>query len=330
MLNSLEAQKILNQKIKTASIQLISEYEGDKKIHEFKCTICNHYWSTTPNQLKRKDNIGCPKCNILKNEKKKFEKEYFGVLGTKKLLTNITLPMRSNWLSNDIEDLIKIKKNKIKDFQALIPIIEKELYILEDNLKETKLKNKAIYDSTLKFGIFAVILFPIWLWYQLKQSAKRSPLFKSINTLEDKIKRKNFEIYHEIPLQIQKLENEIRKMQNDAEYQANISRLENRLNINIGGKTNLYYFRFAQNGQKYYKIGISINGLEARYRNKDGSLYKRIEKVFFDLPLREAIRFEKLILHTFASHKANDSSLLRSKGGYTEVFKIDVLELDTY
>lgn len=106
-------------------------------------------------------------------------------------------------------------------------------------------------------------------------------------------------------------------------------RLQNRITLHQGSKTRLYYFRFYHSGKKYYKIGISINGVYDRYKNKDGTQYGRIEKIFFDTHIREAERIEQLILYVFKDKLANDKNLLATKGGYSEVFVSDVLELDT-
>jgi len=94
----------------------------------------------------------------------------------------------------------------------------------------------------------------------------------------------------------------------------------------LGGQRRLYYFRFRQNNQSFYKVGIMNSHLGHRY----GSSYRLIDKIFVDVALTNAEEIERIILHTFKDKLANDSSLLQTAGGWTEVFTTDVLKLDTY
>jgi hypothetical protein len=177
--------------------------------------------------------------------------------------------------------------------------------------------------------VFIIILFPIWIWYQIKYSKEISPYrllvahsSKELNTAEHELYRLNSDLESQ--------ENSLKYLKEHIEYEKNIARLSDRINIQIGGKTNLYYFRFRHDGKKYYKIGITINDVYNRYKNKDGSNYRVIEKIFFDTTIYDAKRIERLILHTFKDKLVNDKNILSIKGGYSEVYASDVLELDNY
>jgi len=332
MISTKEAQALLDSKTKSSTIVFLDSYHGDKELHNFKCLVCGHIWSTTPNYLKRQNHFGCLNCYKIANQQQ-TDNSYFSKSGTKKLLSSKTSPVENNWLTEDEIKQINEYEQEVYKLIMQLPLINEE--IQNCNLKIDEL-NKQIaimykeYKKSFNFNILLIILlFPFWLRHELKYSNMQSPLRDKIQLLEKEIYQKNNNIKH-INSNIQALNDSIKELKQNKEYTLNINRLSSRLNIKVGGKTNLYYFRFEQNNIKYYKIGISINGVDLRYRNKDGTLYRRIEKIFFDLPIKDASRLEKLILHTFSSNLANDPSLLKSKGGYTEVFNRDVLDLDTY
>ena len=136
--------------------------------------------------------------------------------------------------------------------------------------------------------------------------------------------------YEELYTNLQILKSNLSITNDLITFDKNILRLKNRINIKPGGKTRLYYFRFNYKGRKYYKIGVTINSVSDRYKNFDGSDYRAIEKIFFDTNILEAKRIERLIKHVFKDKLANDKHILSVKGGYSEVFISDVLNLDNY
>ncbi len=326
-LTTKEAQNLLNKK--TKNIVFNEEYKSDKVKHQFKCTECNHHWETTPNILKRKGNIGCPKCNEKKVILKKEKKEFSSIRGATKLLKNSTLPMSSVSNNHKISELRKITSDINSKKQ---PIKDKKLDLSEyKNLHRIHLKNlKEQASKQNHFGwFFAIILFPIWIWYQMKFSEEIAP-YKELEANSSKILNNAENELYRLNRDLESLENSLRILEEDIEYEKNIARLSNRINIQLGGKTNLYYFRFRHDGKKYYKIGITVNSVHYRYRNGDGSSYRAIEKIFFDTTIYDTNRIERLILHTFKDKLANDRSILSKKGGYSEVFVSDVLGLDNY
>ncbi|WP_141052047.1 GIY-YIG nuclease family protein [Aliarcobacter cryaerophilus] len=132
---------------------------------------------------------------------------------------------------------------------------------------------------------------------------------------------------------ISKLEDRIDNLIKRNEYLKNIRRLKKRIDVKIGGDTRLYYFKFTHNGQKYFKIGITKNSVLERYSKSDGFIsYATIEinKIFFDIQIENAKKIEQIIIKGFKDFLCNDSSILYKENGYTEVFKKDVLNLDTY
>lgn len=321
-----EAQKLLNTKRKDSSILFNEEYKSDKDRHSFKCKKCSYIWENTPNVLKRKDNIGCPNCHEISLQIKSEKKAFSQVRGATKLLNSITLDAFEVTLPNDeINEMKKqIDRNKnLKEIQH-----QKVLGLQKDyDTKLVELESQLAMKTQFGF-IFGLLLFPIWLLYQFEFDKKIEPYKKLVQTAKA--------ILDEVLSEIQRLKRDIEYAEfrfKDAikklEYEKNLLRLQNRITIHQGGKTKLYYFRFHNNGKKYYKIGISMNGIDGRYKNKDGTQYGRIEKIFFDTYVREAERIEQLILHVFKDKLANDKSLLVTKGGYSEVFISDILGLDS-
>lgn len=99
------------------------------------------------------------------------------------------------------------------------------------------------------------------------------------------------------------------------------------VNCNKPEKLNhfLYYIKFCINGEIFYKIGITKNTIEARFLSDK----RYIEKIIFykEMSYEEAYREEKLILNKFSEYR--NKKIVLHNGGNTELFRTDVLGLDT-
>ncbi|MFA5454124.1 MAG: hypothetical protein WC272_02280 [Sulfurimonas sp.] len=325
-----DAQKLLNTKRKDSSILFHEDYKSDKERHSFKCKKCFYIWESSPNLLKRKENVGCPNCYEIVLQSKKEKKEFTKIRGATKLLNSHTLSLSEISASAEKINEINNLKRQLEQNKKFIEMQNQKILNLQENYNEKSFElNKQLALKTHFGFFFGLILFPIWLWYQYSFDEKVKPyqerMQKSKKELDDvlnQIKRLSSDVLWDERCLKQSIES--------LEYEKNILRLQNRIIINQGGKTKLYYFRFHYNEKKYYKIGISTNGVYSRYKNKDGTEYGRIEKIFFDTNIREAERIEQLILHVFKEKLAKDKNLLATKGGYSEVFISDILGLDTY
>jgi hypothetical protein len=89
----------------------------------------------------------------------------------------------------------------------------------------------------------------------------------------------------------------------------------------------LYYIRLKYDGNYYYKVGITTRDVESRFKSLGASDHIFIDKVLYFKQLKNAIAIEKRILKTFENHRYRNPYFLR-KHGNTEIFDIDVLELD--
>lgn len=329
MLATHEAQKLLNAKRQNSTIEFKDEYNGDKVSHLFLCKKCDYEWLTTPNILKRTDNVGCPNCHKANMILKKQHRDFSKVRGATKLLKNLTLSKHE--VSQPIdkkEQLSKLHKD-IDDVRTHMKSIENSLPILKNSHTQHLNNLNTMLATKARFGfLFGLLLFPIWLWYQFKFDEKANPYIDKEKTALSELNSHESK-YKSFEWDIKSLESNIEQVKYKIKYETNLLRLQNRINIHLGGKTRLYYFRFRYNEKVYYKIGITINSVYRRYVNADGSMYGRIEKIFFDTNIKEAKRIEDLILHTFNNELAKDKTLLGTKGGYSEVFLSDVLNLDT-
>ena len=89
----------------------------------------------------------------------------------------------------------------------------------------------------------------------------------------------------------------------------------------------LYYIRVDRRGESFYKIGITKNTLEERYKGSDIKnitclLWKEYDKGW------KAAEREKQIIKEFADYIYQDSTLLLRGGQGTEFFSQDILQLD--
>lgn len=324
-----EAQKLLNTKRKDSSILFNEEYKSDKDRHSFKCKKCSYVWKNTPNVLKRKDNIGCPNCHEISLQIKSERKVFSQVRGATKLLNSITLESYEIEVSIEKTNQLKEIKNNITKNEQPLESINNKIVELQKNHEIKLLELKQVMATRTEFGfIFGLLLFPIWIWYQFKFDAQISPCKDSENKAKKDFDSAAYELQN-LKREIESLERRLKSETQSLEYEKSLLRLQNRMTIHFGGKTRLYYFRFRHDGKKYYKIGITVNTVDYRYRNKDGTSYRAIEKVFFDTFVKEAERIEQLIIHVFKDKLANDKDLLRVKGGYREVFDSDILGLDS-
>ena len=323
-----EAQKLLDLKRNDGSILINEEYKGDKAKHTFKCSNCEEIWTSTPNSLKRTNNRGCPNCYKVNTNNKNSKKNVNRSKESDKLKNNLTL------LTTEVSGAVAVPSGKAEmkfNHLDVVELIERE--------KANQLKLNSVYKNhsdllistnsrKLNFGLFfGLLLFPIWISYHFYYKAKIKPL--EIMT-ENSLKKLRL-----VESEITQLESKLKEMRSESVqakknclYRNNLSRLKNRLNVNFGGDTSLYYFSFSIKGEKYYKIGITKYSVYERYKDLDGSNYKAIDKIFFDTKIKDAKKIERLILQTFRNDLAMNRDLLARKGGYSEVFTSDVLDLD--
>jgi hypothetical protein len=93
------------------------------------------------------------------------------------------------------------------------------------------------------------------------------------------------------------------------------------LELNENADFLLYYIRYKYNNRFFYKIGVTRNSLEERF-GKDLVL---IDKVLFCKRVVGALNFEKKAKKIY---KNNVFPLALIKNGNTEIFDIDVLQID--
>ena len=89
----------------------------------------------------------------------------------------------------------------------------------------------------------------------------------------------------------------------------------------------LYYIRIERNNERYYKVGITKNTLEERYKGSDLKniiclLWKEYDKGW------KAAEQEKQIVTEFKDFVFKDPTLLKRGGAGTEIFSKDILQLD--
>jgi len=87
----------------------------------------------------------------------------------------------------------------------------------------------------------------------------------------------------------------------------------------------VYYLKIEAD-ETYYKIGITNRTVELRFGVTDMKKITVLETVDFEVGA-DARAFEGDILKTYAKHRAEDVNVL-TKGGNTELFTVDVLNLD--
>ena len=88
----------------------------------------------------------------------------------------------------------------------------------------------------------------------------------------------------------------------------------------------IVYYLKVEADETYYKIGITNNTVELRFGVADMKKITVLETVDFEVGA-DARAFEGDILKTYAKHRAEDVNVL-TKGGNTELFTVDVLNLD--
>ena len=89
----------------------------------------------------------------------------------------------------------------------------------------------------------------------------------------------------------------------------------------------LYYIKISRAGEHFYKVGITKNTLEERYKGSDIDnitclLWKEYDKGW------KAAEQEKKILREFADYIYKDPTLLKRGGQGSEIFSEDVLQLE--
>jgi hypothetical protein len=325
MISTSEAQELINKKVGHSNIIFNEPYKGDKLDHLFKCKICGHSWKTTPNKLKRADNIGCPKCHVPKKREPKVKEPVVkkGPPGSKKLREGMT---RAKPIKRANDDVVRIKA-QIVELKSEYKELERQLPIHRRDFEAKAVVLRQVSANDWEFNFFALILLPLWILVSMSQSSKNAPYRRELEE-----SRKECD-YLEKRMQwvggdIRSLNWKIEDIERQEKYRINVERLSDRLTLKLGSKTNLYYFRFKWDGRMYYKIGISVNGVGSRYTRWDGKGSLDIDEIFFDVPVYSAKSMESLILETFDEYRARDPKLLGEYNGWTEVFTRDVLELE--
>lgn len=86
----------------------------------------------------------------------------------------------------------------------------------------------------------------------------------------------------------------------------------------------LYYIKIEKLNQIYYKVGITNNNVESRYKRFDKLKFVDYIEIKFDNG-EDAFKIEQLILKEFKQHIISYNVL---KDGNTEIFDIDILNFD--
>lgn len=323
-----EAQKLLDSKRNDGSILFYEEYKGDKAKHAFICSKCDEVWTATPNKLKRKGNTGCPSCHNKNLANKKNTEKAVKSESSDRLKDNRTLLINEiGGLTEDSKDIIELKLT-ILDAVNIIKHKELEQLKLNNEYKGHSNSLKRIISNKLNFGLFfALLLIPVWIIYQVIYTNKVKSFEIKVSQSLQKVRFTESEITH-LNSNLKELKLNLAQAEEKNLYGSNLARLKNRIKISLGGDTSLYYFSFLHCDEKYYKIGITTYTVYERYRNRDGGHYKAIDKIFFDTKIQDAKIIERLILRVFKDNLAMNKELLARKGGYSEVFTSDVLNLD--
>lgn len=240
-----------------------------------------------------------------------------------------------------IKELVNKKITKRKSFNELTIDMKSNLplsqnYIILNNrldiLNRKRIKLTIEYESIMdlltkidnnkpKISLLGIIFFPIFILnsysYEKKNKSEREKLYSLKEQISSDLELIRIE------------EKEINRKLIYERYIINISTLRSKYEIKIGNELNLYYIRLSYDNKLYYKIGITKNSVKYRFMDQNGLLYKKIDKIFFDLPIVNAKIIEKSILMNFKDKLAKDKNILKSYGGYTEVFLEDILNLDT-
>lgn len=150
-------------------------------------------------------------------------------------------------------------------------------------------------------------------------------VFQDIRRIEQEQKKQNLILIliNQLNLinELVALENAYHENQNITSKNISLNTL-NSFNPVEGGETTLYYLRLLFKGRKYYKIGVTLSSVNERYKSKD---FNYIDKILYDKKITHANTIEKQILQNY-KHHLFPLAILSS--GHTEVFDIDVLELD--
>ena len=323
-----EAQKLLDLKRQDETILFHGNYKGDKEKHTFKCMQCNQMFGSTPNSLKRKNNTGCPYCH---DKELKVQKNIKPLKVSEPIHRLVSTPnLSAHELEHELEypgGLTEIE-GAILDLEAQISTKSTIIVNLRSEHESCVTTLVTLTKKRNRLGLgLSLMLLPVWLIFYAIYYVNSGPyrarmpsLLSTIKSVESEIKNLVFEL-KELNLSKSKIEE-------SRQYELNFLRLQNRLDIRFGGDTNLYYFSFIYESVKYYKIGITTRSIHDRYRNRDGSRYKLIEQVFFDSKVQEARSIERIILQAYKEKLAMNRKLLSRKGGYSEVFTVDVLKLD--
>jgi len=174
MISTLEAQEQLNTKRGNATILLGEEYKGDKKRHNFRCSVCGHKWENTPNALKRSSSVGCPNCsknckqNVAKTAPKSPSKNNakLGYKYSEELRNSKVHPM-PNLSSVNVLGMRKRISVLEKEVSDTLPIV-KEFKLIDE--QQTEQLHEAM-SKTWRFDIMALILLPIWFIVKLIQDS---------------------------------------------------------------------------------------------------------------------------------------------------------------
>jgi hypothetical protein len=89
----------------------------------------------------------------------------------------------------------------------------------------------------------------------------------------------------------------------------------------------LYYIKIDKNGEQFYKVGITKNTLEERYKGSDLDIITCLMWKEYDKGWKAAEQ-EKEILKEFSDHIYKDPTLLKRGGAGSEIFSEDVLQLE--
>jgi DNA-directed RNA polymerase subunit RPC12/RpoP len=323
-----EAQKLLDLKRQDKSIIFHGDYKGDKEKHTFKCIQCNQMFGSTPNSLKRKNNTGCPYCHVKKLKAQENIKIPKVAEPINRLVSVPNLSTHElNHEFKSLDDLAEIE-SAILDLEVQISAKSKKIANLRSEHESCVIELVILTDKRDRLGFgLSLLLLPVWLIFHAIYHINSAPYRARMSSLLITIRQAESEMRN-LNSKLKELNLSKSKIEESRQYELNILRLQNRLDIRFGGDTNLYYFSFIYEGVKYYKIGITTRSIHDRYRNRDGSQYKLIEQVFFDSKVQEARSIEGIILQAYKEKLAMNRKLLSRKGGYSEVFTVDVLKLD--
>jgi len=184
-----------------------------------------------------------------------------------------------------------------------------------DDIVEEELKNETLLEFTTKTQMtFNKMYILNWyrttlnyLSYRIKNTQRKKDAINKLNYLKETADLKVEEYYKAIKAEANRL------LTADLEFYKPIEHAE--------ADNVLYYLRISYKNRYYYKIGVTTNSVEERYKGIEGEY-----KILYEKRLINAKKIESQIKNDFIDDNFK-LALLGTSG--TEIYDRDILNLDT-